>query len=445
MLAGEPWSADETLRLIRDEGITMGTGVPTQWELVLAHPDVERTDFSGLRVCGIGGAAIAPDLVRRIREMLGCPVITRYTSTEAGVTTSTLVGDDAEVVATTVGRPAPEVELRIVDPDDGSVQPTGEVGEMRCRSPAMMRGYWRDPERTTEAIDADGWLHTGDLGFVGADGNLRIVGRLKEMYIRGGYNVYPAEVEAVLAEHPAVGSVRGGRRARPGPRRGGRRVRRAGAGLAAADARRVAVVVPRPPGGLQGTRSGRGGRRAAAHLDAQGRQARAGRADNGGDMTTEATIQPVGSGDTSEKPIKLGGALFTMVEPHPGHEVAYNRWYERDHFYAGCMIGAWTVSGARYVATRACKEKRYPSDSPITPDPMVGSYLALYWILAGKFGEWMKWGTEQVNWLHANDRMFPSATTSTRSCTSSSTSSTPIRTACPPSSRSTTTSPGSSP
>jgi hypothetical protein len=124
-------------------------------------------------------------------------------------------------------------------------------------------------------------------------------------------------------------------------------------------------------------------------------------------MTTEATIQPLGTGDTSEKPIKLGGALFTMVEPHPGHEVAYNRWYERDHFYAGCMIGAWTLSGARYVATRACKEKRYPADSEITPDPMVGSYLALYWIIAGCFGEWMQWGTEQVKWLHANDRMFP--------------------------------------
>ena len=123
-------------------------------------------------------------------------------------------------------------------------------------------------------------------------------------------------------------------------------------------------------------------------------------------MTTEYVIQPLGSGDTSEKPIKLGGALFTLVEPHKGHEVEYNRWYERDHFYAGCMIGAWTVSGGRFVATRACKEKRYPSDSPITPDPMVGSFLALYWILAGRFGEWMKWGTEQVNWLHANNRMF---------------------------------------
>lgn len=117
-------------------------------------------------------------------------------------------------------------------------------------------------------------------------------------------------------------------------------------------------------------------------------------------------IQEVGSGDTSERPIRLGSMLFTMVEPHAGHEVAYNRWYERDHFYAGCMIGAWTVAGARFVATKECKERRYPADSAITPDPMAGSYLALYWILAGKLDEWMRWGTDQVNWLHSNGRMF---------------------------------------
>ena len=116
--------------------------------------------------------------------------------------------------------------------------------------------------------------------------------------------------------------------------------------------------------------------------------------------------QPVGTGDSDERPIKLGSALFTLVEPHAGHEVAYNRWYERDHFYAGCMIGSWTIAGARFVATKAAKERRYPADSPIAPDPMDGSYLALYWILAGKLDEWMRWGTDQVNWLHANDRMF---------------------------------------
>ena len=207
VIAGEPWSAAETLRLIREEDITMGTGVPTQWELALAHPDMARTDFSRLRVCGIGGAAISPDLVRRMRETLGCPVISRYTSTEAGVTTSTVVGDPDEIVAMTVGRPAPEVELRIVAPGTNTAVEPVDVGEVVVRSPAMMRGYWRDDELTATVIDADGWLHTGDLGTVGADGNVRIVGRLKEMYIRGGYNVYPTEVEAVLADHPAIAQV----------------------------------------------------------------------------------------------------------------------------------------------------------------------------------------------------------------------------------------------
>ena len=118
------------------------------------------------------------------------------------------------------------------------------------------------------------------------------------------------------------------------------------------------------------------------------------------------TIQEVGSGDTRQKPIKLGGALITLVEPHRGHEVENNRWYERDHFYAGCMIGAWTIGGTRYVATRAHKDVRFPADSPVASPVDQGSYVAIYWVLAGKFGEWIQWGTDQVNWLHANDRMF---------------------------------------
>jgi len=207
VLVGEPWSAAESLRLIREEDITMATGVPTQWQLVLDHPDLTKTDVSRLRVAGLGAATIPPELVRRMRAALGCPVLTRYTSTEAGVTTSTRADDAPETVANTVGRPAPDVELRIVDTERGESLADGEVGEVICRSPAMMRGYWRDPELTASVIDTDGWLHTGDLGFIGDDGNLRLVGRLKEMYIRGGYNVYPAEVEAALSEHPAVGRV----------------------------------------------------------------------------------------------------------------------------------------------------------------------------------------------------------------------------------------------
>jgi len=205
VLTGEPWSPAETLRLLRDERITVGTGVPTQWELVLAHPDLAITDCSALRICGIGGSAVAPDLVRRMRETLGCPVMNRYTSTEAGVTTGTRLGDPDDVVAETVGRPAPGLELRLVA-DDRDVAP-GEVGEIVVRSPMVMAGYWHDPDLTATVLDPEGWLRTGDLGRLDDRGDLRIVGRLKEMYIRGGYNVYPAEVEHVLADHPRVGRV----------------------------------------------------------------------------------------------------------------------------------------------------------------------------------------------------------------------------------------------
>jgi hypothetical protein len=106
-------------------------------------------------------------------------------------------------------------------------------------------------------------------------------------------------------------------------------------------------------------------------------------------------------------PIEVGSILFTMVEPHRGREVEYNRWYERDHFYAGCMIGPGNFAGRRYVARRAEKESRPTGANPITPDPMTGSYLAIYWILSGMHDEWNTWAVEQVNRLHASGRMFP--------------------------------------
>jgi len=178
-------------------------GVPTQWSRLLDHEDVSLTDFSTLRVVAMGGAAAAPELIRRLRETLGCPVLNGYSATEAGVISGTVIGDSDEVVAGTVGRPRSEVDLRIVGPDATDV-PVGEVGEVICRSPAMMRGYWHDPDLTATVIDADGYLHTGDLGRLRPDGNLTLAGRLTEMYIRGGYNVYPTEVEAVLTDHPAI-------------------------------------------------------------------------------------------------------------------------------------------------------------------------------------------------------------------------------------------------
>jgi hypothetical protein len=111
---------------------------------------------------------------------------------------------------------------------------------------------------------------------------------------------------------------------------------------------------------------------------------------------------------TVDDPIRLGSMLFTLVEPRAGHEVAYNRWYERDHFYAGCMVGPFQFTGQRFVPTRDLKARSHPTgSSPITPDPSIGSYHAVYWVLAGHHDEWSRWAVDQVTMLHATGRMFP--------------------------------------
>lgn len=203
VLGPDPWNVPDTLALVGVERITMMNGVPTQWSLILDRADADATDFSGLRIAATGAAASPPELIRRMRERLGVPVLNGYSSTEAGVITGTRTGDPDAVVAGTVGRPRAEVELRLVD-EAGNDVADGEVGEVICRSPAVMCGYWRDPDLTATVIDADGFLHTGDLARFDPDGNLVMAGRRKEMYIRGGYNVYPTEVEACLTGHPDV-------------------------------------------------------------------------------------------------------------------------------------------------------------------------------------------------------------------------------------------------
>ena len=134
-------------------------------------------------------------------------VLTAYGLTEAtGTVTMCRRGDSAEVISATSGRAIPDVEMRIVDADGAEV-PAGEAGEVVVRGYNVMSGYFHDDEATAAAIDAEGWLHTGDVGFVDAAGNLAITDRLKDMYVSGGFNVYPAEVEAVLRRHPGVGQV----------------------------------------------------------------------------------------------------------------------------------------------------------------------------------------------------------------------------------------------
>jgi hypothetical protein len=109
-------------------------------------------------------------------------------------------------------------------------------------------------------------------------------------------------------------------------------------------------------------------------------------------------------------PIKLGTLLFTMVEPQKGHEVAYNRWYEHDHFYGGCMVAEYNFAGDRFVATRPYKDLRYPAVTPMTPDPMTGTYLAIYWVLKDHHAEWDRWSVDNVNMLHRTGRMFAERT-----------------------------------
>ncbi len=176
VIVPSPWRAETAIALIGDEAVTVCQGVPTQYRMMFDHPSFDEVDTASLRVAGIGAARIPPELVLEMREKLGCPVVVRYASTESCLATGTRLDDDLATITTTVGRPNGGVELTIVD-DEGSTCPAGEVGTVCLRSRAQMRGYWHDPERTAEAIDDDGWLHTGDLGWVGNDGNLRLAGR----------------------------------------------------------------------------------------------------------------------------------------------------------------------------------------------------------------------------------------------------------------------------
>jgi HIP---CoA ligase len=183
------YDAAEAARLVHDERITVLPGAPTIYRTMLDLPDV---DLRSLRLVVTGAAVVPVALVERMQEELGT-VLTAYGLTEAVVATMCTPGDDAHTVATTCGRPAAGFELR-----------TGDRGEILLRGPNVMLGYLDDPAATREAVDADGWLHTGDVGRVDERGYLTITDRLKDMYISGGFNVYPAEVEQALARLPGV-------------------------------------------------------------------------------------------------------------------------------------------------------------------------------------------------------------------------------------------------
>ncbi len=193
------------LAQVEQQRITVLPGPPTLYQSILAHPDLGNFDLTSLRLGITGAAAIPIELVRSAHERLGFESFsTGYGLTEnSGTATMTRPSDEFETVATTSGRPIANVELEIVDAD-GSELPAGSPGEILLRGPNVMRGYYNDPEATAEAVDAEGWLHTGDVGVLDAAGNLKVTDRIKDMLIVGGFNVYPAEVESVLSAHPAV-------------------------------------------------------------------------------------------------------------------------------------------------------------------------------------------------------------------------------------------------
>src|SRR5205823_7445967 len=174
---------------------------------MLRHPALESIDVSSLRLAATGGSGVSADLLRRIRARFGVPVVNRYASTEAGgVISGTRPDDPEEVILNTVGRASDGVEVRVVS-DAGAVLPQGQVGRVQARSGAVMRGYWRDPTGTAQVLDGEGWVTVGDLGRLDGTGALTLVGRVGDSYVRGGYNVYPDEVERVLSDHPHVAAV----------------------------------------------------------------------------------------------------------------------------------------------------------------------------------------------------------------------------------------------
>ena len=198
------FDVDRALARVAEEQITVLPGAPTLYQSILDHPDRGRHDLSSLRVAVTGAADIPVTLIRRIVDELPFPtVVSGYGLTEGGTASATDLDDDPEAIATTVGRARPGFEIRIAGEEDRDV-PAGEMGEILLRGPSVMAGYLDDPAATADALSSDGWLRTGDLGVLDGDGYLRIAGRAKDMFIVGGFNAYPAEIEGHLLRHPDV-------------------------------------------------------------------------------------------------------------------------------------------------------------------------------------------------------------------------------------------------
>ncbi|MHC1559857.1 AMP-binding protein [Actinomycetospora sp. C-140] len=196
------------LELIETERATISGGVPTMLIAMLAHPDLEARDTSSLRCLFSGGSPVPVDVAREVERRLGGRMSIVFGTTETSPIITATAPDDPEDVRTgTLGAPLPHTEVKIADPVTGEAVPVGDVGELCARGYLVMEGYYDQPEATAAVLDAAGWYHTGDLASMDAQGRLRVEGRIKDMIIRGGENIYPREIEELLQTHPAVAEV----------------------------------------------------------------------------------------------------------------------------------------------------------------------------------------------------------------------------------------------
>jgi long-chain acyl-CoA synthetase len=195
------FEADKALEVIARDRVTIFQGVPTMYVGMLHSEKADEVDLSCLRLCVSGGSAMPGEVLRSFEEKFGCKILEGYGLSETSPVAS-FNHPDRERKVGSIGTPVAGVEMKVVDDDDNEV-PQGEVGEIVIKGPNVMKGYWRKPDATEDAI-RDGWFHTGDMAKVDEEGYFFIVDRKKEMILRGGYNVYPREIEEVLYEHPAV-------------------------------------------------------------------------------------------------------------------------------------------------------------------------------------------------------------------------------------------------
>ena len=196
------------LELMETYGAAAMLGVPTMLIAMIEHPSFPERDLSSVEAICSGGSTVPADLVRRLEAAVGAPFTIVFGQTECSpVAAMTRPDDTIDDKANTLGQPMPNVEVKIVDVDSGATLPVGELGEFCTRGYHVMLGYFENPEATANAIDEDGWLHTGDLASMDERGYSKIEGRLKDMIIRGGENIYPREVEELLFQHPSVGEV----------------------------------------------------------------------------------------------------------------------------------------------------------------------------------------------------------------------------------------------